>query len=730
MTSGQKIAFSILISMFLSVAFVVVGNLGLFSTLETRYYSKMKITEQKEHIDKIADGYNSYISKLLNEINVDEQSYLKSSSIESFFAQNPSEIDVNERKKLTEQLFSNFSCLSGIRVLDRNSRNVHYSSFDKTDVLRQVGVSKIYKNYPDILKDTDELEASLIMSDAINPVDKIILDEKRNRIVISVPYFSEDDILISSFVFYLDISLLNQDLFVEDVLTSGENPVMLKENETLGGFVLGLPQDRRNEFTVPIINLWTQISEGGSQNLLEPVEILQGDDFSYVTISSVNCPYFYFSGIYKNTLFTLSKDIVVMIYVCFGLTSFLIIFLLFSLKKNYLLTMKSRIKKIQYGIIDEYLENKEAIEWEKIAKQIDNRKKDLTDEIKKSIGRRSKKYSKEIDQYLEQSWADIIGIISNHYNMNKTQQQNSLSIEEIRNVIEDVLKNAKFNVNVSPTVVQTPSPTKKASAHAPVLNPEPVDEIEEVEEVADAESVDEIEEVEEVADAEPVDEIEEVEEVADAEPVDEIEEVEEVADAEPVDEIEEVEEVADAEPVKNPEDDPALFALMSPRNSQKHSVKDGQTYTQNVEGEDDFATVEDYQSEELCFGDIYTLQTENDSIILARNIEEPVEETEEVAAVEPVEEAEEVEEVADTEPVDEIEEVEELTAEEQLIPIEDGRFSMINFGVNMKDIVELEEEDRESIVQKDGLYSVAENIKYSDFTVDTNFKELVDSVIK
>ncbi|NLC92711.1 MAG: hypothetical protein GX677_04505, partial [Treponema sp.] len=492
MTSGQKIALSILISMFLSVGFILVGNLGLFSKLETRYYSKMKITEQKEHIDKIADGYNSNISNFLKKIDGGDQSYLKSTSINSFFEQNPSESAVNERKKLTEQLFSEFSYLSGIRVIDRNSRNIHYSSFDKTDVLRQVGISKIYKNYPDIIKETNELSAELIMSDAINPANKIFLDENRNRIIVSVPYFTEDDILISSFVFYLDISLLNQELLSYENLMSGENPVMLKINDEISGFVIGLPQDRRNEFTKPIENVWSEISSDIANNtrmsLSEPREILQADNFSYVMISSVSCPYFYFSGIYKNTLFKLSKDIVVMIYVCFSLTCFLIVFLIFSLKRNYLLTMKSRIKKIQYGIIDEYLENKENIEWGKIARQIDNRKKDLTDEIKKSIGGRSKKYSKEIDEFLEQSWADIISVISTHYSQNYNKPQSSLTIEEIRSVIEDVLKNTNLNVNVSPSAVVQPVDIAKTNVNT-ITTKEEIGDVEEVEEVEAIEDV-------------------------------------------------------------------------------------------------------------------------------------------------------------------------------------------------------------------------------------------------
>src|SRR5574344_1855573 len=740
MTSGQKIALSILISMFLSVGFILVGNLGLFSKLETRYYSKMKITEQKEHIDKIADGYNSNISNFLKKIDGGDQSYLKSTSINSFFEQNPSESAVNERKKLTEKLFSEFSYLSGIRVIDRNSRNIHYSSFDKTDVLRQVGISKIYKNYPDIIKETNELSAELIMSDAINPANKIFLDENRNRIIISVPYFTEDDILISSFVFYLDISLLNQELLSSENLMSGENPVMLKINDEISGFVIGLPQDRRNEFTKPIENVWSEISSdianNTSMSLSEPREILQADNFSYVMISSVSCPYFYFSGIYKNTLFKLSKDIVVMIYVCFSLTCFLIVFLIFSLKRNYLLTMKSRIKKIQYGIIDEYLENKENIEWGKIARQINNRKKDLTDEIKKSIGGRSKKYSKEIDEFLEQSWADIISVISTHYSKNYNKPQSSLTIEEIRSVIEDVLKNTNLNVNVSPSAVVQPVDIAKTNVNTittkeEIGDVEEVEEVEAIDDVEPVEAIDDAEPVEEIGDVEPVedvDEVEEIEEVEEAEPVEEIEEVEpvdEVEEAEPVDEVEAIDEaevIDDVEEVEPPKD-AALLAFISPRASERHVAKDAKTYSQNIDGEDDFASVEDYQSEELCFGDIYTLQTENDSIILAQHKNEKVPEVistseEKTHSPETIIETESKEDISS---VDNSQKQEDLSAVEELIPISDEHFSMTNFGMNMKDIVELEEDDIKSIVQKDGLFSIAEDIKYSNFNVDSNF---------
>ena len=66
MTSGQKISFSMLISMLIFALFVVEANLRLFSKLETRFYSQAKIAEKIHQLDQASEDLDSYISDLLS----------------------------------------------------------------------------------------------------------------------------------------------------------------------------------------------------------------------------------------------------------------------------------------------------------------------------------------------------------------------------------------------------------------------------------------------------------------------------------------------------------------------------------------------------------------------------------------------------------------------------------------------------------------------------------------
>ena len=58
MTSGQKIAFSTLLSMLLFAGFVITANLKLFPELETRFYAQAKVSQKVQHLDDVAKSFS------------------------------------------------------------------------------------------------------------------------------------------------------------------------------------------------------------------------------------------------------------------------------------------------------------------------------------------------------------------------------------------------------------------------------------------------------------------------------------------------------------------------------------------------------------------------------------------------------------------------------------------------------------------------------------------------
>ena len=486
----------------------------------------------------------------------------------------------------------------------------------------------------------------------------------------------------------------------------------------------------------------------------------------YLALSSNRNGKIQVSAVYPSNLFELSKEIRILIYICIFISILLIVFLIFSFFRDPVVTLQKRIKKIQLGLIENYIDGKEKREWGDIARQLRGRKNDLSTEIIRSLHVHSKKRRDELSEYLDKNWDEIFSIFETKAGTSSgasgavgaagTAELTGTSIAEIRRMLEEVLQSRSFAVPVA------------AAAPVSVAPAEDVDEAEEVEELAeDAEELEEPEEIEEVEelaeDVEDLDEVEELtedvdeaekveeltEEVEDldeveelTEDVDEAEEVEELAeDAEEIDEVEELTEeveesddveelTGEAEEVEEDADElevfeeyvePAPFnAFMANLAQTKKEYKpSNDTYFAS----DKFATVENLYAEELKLGNFDDVinKTKTSPLeikffpIPAYSRDEIIEETE-------------IPEISEnSENTDKSESVEELTEE---VPsyLDEPDFSMIGFGDNYaQDIPELEAAN--AIVEEDGVYSIAENLEYTNVVQDPEFKELVDSIL-
>ena len=748
MTSGQKIAFSLLVAMGLFAVFVLSLNSKLFNELETRFYTQSKIEQNTGQLDRVSEGCDSYITKILNLTEKGENAWVKNVSVRSFYVQNASESDVMTRRRLTEQLFAEIPALSGIRIVDKNGRNLHYSSFDDTDLLKQSGITKIYKNYNDITKDADEIPFEQLSKLVSETKSVLLFDQSRNRIVLSVPFCWVDGIYSGVSLFYLSINEIEKELNASDIIPIGQNAFIISDSDFSGGLVLNIPYGEKKSFEEPVKQYWKKhVSAQQPEKLLE-----MPDGRFYLALSSNRNGKIQVSAVYPSNLFELSKEIRILIYICIFISILLIVFLIFSFFRDPVVTLQKRIKKIQLGLIENYIDGKEKREWSDIARQLRGRKNDLSTEIIRSLHVHSKKRRDELSEYLDKNWDEIFSIFETKAGTSSgasgavgaagTAELTGTSIAEIRRMLEEVLQSRSFAVPV-------------AAAPVSVAPAEDVDELEEVEELAeDAEELEEPEEIEDVEElAEDVEDLDEVEDLT--EDVDEAEEVEELAEevedldeveelAEDVDEADEVEELTEeveetddveeltgeAEEVEEDADElevfeeyvePAQFnAFMANLAQTKKEYKpSNDTYFAS----DKFATVENLYAEELKLGNFDDVinKTKTSPLeikffpIPAYSKDDIIEETE-------------IPEISEnSENTDKSESVEELTEE---VPsyLDEPDFSMIGFGDNYaQDIPELEAAN--AIVEEDGVYSIAENLEYTNVVQDPEFKELVDSIL-
>ena len=682
MTSGQKIAFSLLAALGLFAGFVLSFNTTLFKELETRFYTQAKIEENTGQLDKISESCDSYISEILTLIEKGENAWTKNASVRSYYVQNPSESDVNTRRRLTETLFSQIPALNGIRIVDKNGRNVHYSSFDDSDLLKQNGISKVYKNYNDIVKDTGEIDFETLQKITSETKSVLLCDESRARLILAVPFCWVDGIYSGLCLFYLNMREVEKELIARDVISLGEGMTLFADDDYKGGFILNLPYGNRATFREPALNYWKSRSEAmarGSDNYQQPEKLLElPDGRFYVALSSNRIGKIRVSAVYTSDIFELSAELRLLIYICVFISILLIVFLLFSFFRDPVVTLQKRIKKLQLGIIENYLDGKEKREWNDVARQLRTRRNDLSEEIIKSLHVHSKKRRKELSEYLEKNWDEIFAIFeakagsesgANNVsapvaNAGGSADISGASIAEIRRMLEEVLQNRGVTTVVAGAAgVAAGAGVAKAVAAKKAAPVEEVDELDEVEELA--EDVDELDEVEELA--EDVDELDEVEELAeDVEDADEVEEL-----AEDVDELDEVEELA--EDTENADEVEELAEDVD----ELDEVEELSEETEEVD------EVEELSEETEEVDEVEDLAEEVDEL---DEVEELAEDAEDAEELDELEELEELEEADDTPPAPHIVDEDErkiraiIPPKKEYSPSDDTYFATENFA--------------------------------------------------
>ena len=842
MTSGQKIAFSLLAALALFAVFVMSLHSTLFKELETRFYAQAKIEENTGQLDKISESCDSYISEILSLVEKGENAWTKNASVRSYYVQNPSESDVNVRRRLTENLFSEIPALSGIRIVDKNGRNVHYSSFDDTDLLKQSGISKIYKNYNDIIKDADEIPFEKLQKITNETKSVLLCDENRGRLIISVPFCWVDGIYSGFALFYLNQNEVEKELIRREAISIGQGITLFADDDFNGGFLLNLPHGKKSDFRVPVLNYWKARSDAmsRSQDVSQQPEKLLAipDGRFYLSLSSNRIGKIRVSAVYTSDIFELSAEIRILIYICIFISILLIVFLLFSFIRDPMVTLQKRIKKIQLGIIENYLDGKEKREWGDVARHLRQRRNDLSDEIIKSLHVHSKKRRKEISDYLEKNWDEIFAIFeaktgetapsSSNTNVTGSAELTGTSIAEIRRMLEEVLQNRNLVVPVAAgagaVAGAAVSSVKAAKVQKPVEQideVEDLDDAEELDEVEDLDDAEELDEVEELSEeAEVIDDSEEVEaleeEVEDLDDAEEIDEVEDLDDAEELDEVEELTEEAEPEPETEKAVEPEVSeAADEAEDVIEDAVEDSEedeietldeeaedlnesdevedldeeveTLDDEVETLDDaddenldvleeyvepkpgapaddidaflkslavpekkykpsnetffaseqFADVENLFAEELKLGDFSAYYKGSSSIEVKLYPMPEYNQSQSEIPVKNLTEADKpvVNKVADK--IDDIssDEVEELT-EEVPTYLSEPDFSMTEFGDNLSQTIpELEpalsvpKAPADAIVEKDGVFSISENLEYTDVVQDKDFKQLVDSIL-
>ncbi|MEE1212553.1 MAG: hypothetical protein UHO11_08680 [Treponema sp.] len=585
----------------------VASSLGMFSKIEKSFYEPARLKTISDKLDQVAERSNEYMSNILNKIGP-ESGFISEEPVSSYFEREPSK----EAGRLLGRLFDELPGLDGVRVVDQAGKRLQFSSY-RNDY-RTIKGTKTYFNYDelrtysgnheldfrvvsafssfsdDFEDDEEESEEEVLHSSPEKKDYKLVFDGKEQRLIVSYPYYYNDNTY--SFIFYINPIDFATKLAEERIISLNDYLTLISSADgSTGGFVFNMPHVGRGLLANEILKRWDihsykpeEIASSAKVKMFgvtagEPLNNPSSDEeyVSWHLITSPVSKYIFIGGLYSAEMLMIPLYVRILLLICSFMTVCLIIVILFNLKKDDDVVILSKIKAVQVGLINEYFEK--SMDKNKVAALIDSQKENLTQKIKKSLGRRGRKYGEDLDIVLNQSWQDIINVLSRD-NSSRVQGLSANDMTEIRRMFQDVVSNSTLRVHAVTQFPsrQPPKGKKLAEEHeeehpvaveiadedyAAQINALPVEELEDVE-PAGADDVEELEDaepagaadVEELEDVEPAD-ADDMEELEDVEPTgaDDVEELEDVepADADEVEELEDVE-PADAADVEELED--------------------------------------------------------------------------------------------------------------------------------------------------------------------------------
>lgn len=824
MKSGIKTAVSLLIAIFIFGALAVASSLGLFASVERQFYEPARLKVINEKLDSVADCSNGYIQNLLNIFGAEKDGFLSHESVLSFAGQNPSA----EALRLFESLKENCAGLEGFRIVDSAGKRVFYSSFRSDYVIKtEKGVQRrIYSNYANLQTKhgKNELEYPLVSAfenesdenlaaenenaGSAQDLPRIIFDGDEQRLIFSykIQTLDEKPVFCSAIFYVNPVDFAN--LLVENHVVSVNEPISLVSSADgkNGGFVFGLPNVGKNIFASEILKKWNQgvfgpdeivvsaaskiegisvpVSEnsekefdpetGSEKKDSEKMSVLPSagseKNISWSLISSRNAKFLHVGGIFSSETLKMPSYVRILLFVCAFVTVCLIVVIFFNIRKDDSVVIKSKIRAIQIGLLNEYFEK--DVDRKKVAAMIAAQKDALTAKIKKSLGRRGKKYGSDLDVILNKSWEDIITILSGAEKTSCMAELSSSSIKEIRKVFEEVLATNTLKVeNLESARKEKNPPLKTSETSVSEKLPEDLDEVEELcdaeplEEAPEAESVEEVENLEEIEpleEAEPLepealeeleepDEPEELENLEEIDPAEELlpepEELDEAEELEPLEELEEPDELEEVEPSETiepsetaePSVDIAFFE--NPEELSEDETEKNETLSGSIEisgCEQKFCTKDNSVSfvpSENCdrrkFEGSEPLVISDSATPLKNDPDDDV--GKDFVIYRPFDFAKENSENSDSESTDFTESEENAREAQDAAPLEelssekDG-FMFTTFAENDAGVTELPLDA--IVLGEDGVFHISSEIAKVEMPIDEDFKKLVDSVIR
>ena len=195
MTVGQKASLSLLIAVLLFAALTIAAFSGLFSLVESDFFSPSLSRGFESALAKIADAARTY-----HESNIAEfRALLDQGAMKRSFLPNSSAEDSQNRAFAFGRLQEDIPGLSGLRIVDSGGRRIQFSSIPG-DVIKRNGLEFVYRNYGD----PGETPFATVAA-AQGAAPSILIDAAADRFVYSLPFVDDFGDYRGTALFYVSI---------------------------------------------------------------------------------------------------------------------------------------------------------------------------------------------------------------------------------------------------------------------------------------------------------------------------------------------------------------------------------------------------------------------------------------------------------------------------------------------------------------------------------------------
>ena len=710
MTSGQKVALSLLISVLAFCAFTVVAFSGLFDLIEVNFYQPVVQEIKQKKIEEIAAAQNEYFDTLMQRF----ASFSSDAAVKTYVESRPGDSSVRARESLRAQLVTATQSLKGIRIVSVNGRNIFFSTFSSDVISSRGGIA--YRDYnvsDEIAYESVRANPSVAESAAPDKKCRIIKDGDSNLLIFSLPFYDAASVSVATILFYCDATDFSHFLFSRNLIDiNGFAALVTNPRDTLrkldgfGGFVFGLPNYGASSIRNQILSRWRQ-SEDETFWRLEPVE---KSGTETLPESRVLCAFSYRQSREDFGFITLLYDeadlkfpqyMRLLILTTALITFYLAVFLILSFKHDDIVVIRDKVRRYE----SEFFIGCKKMDGAKDPAYLAEQKPILERRILKSLGKKGERHLSEFKSIFESGWAEMLVSFGEPNSAAPSLMHgyaappiNAEELKEIvRSSLEDILESGKVQIGVREVeradsrddrravekfeevdaaeifgeadvaatddagVVEEAEALDDAEVAETADDAEPLGDaksLEEAEVVEDVESLDDAEIAETAAD--DIEPLAEAEAVAEVEGLDDTEVAEATDDAEPLGDVEVLEE---AEAVKEAEvlDDAEVAEITDDAESLEDSevVEEAETLDDaEVAGTAD--DVESLEEAEAVEG-VESLDDTEVSETVADDVE-AFEEAEVIEDVESLDDAEVVESTDNAEPLGDAESLEEVEA--------------------------------------------------------------------